>query len=236
MKKNYLFSFIKKTGNAKLGADMSSTYSSSNTCPNACPFKNNGCYCSEGYYTRLHWQKVDTGERGVNFNDLINKIKSLKPGSKLRLNIGGDLVGHNNNIYKSYLDKYIEACKPLKAWTYTHYPISKGNNLQLIKQANKKGLSINVSCETEYQAIQSVDNGLLTALVVKSTEDRKSYKLKDIHGNTKATVLICPQQTNKDNITCSNCMLCHDRPKNIVIGFKAHNATQKVNKILENIK
>ena len=31
-------------------------------------------------------------------------------------------------------------------------------------------------------------------------------------------------------------MLCHDRPKNIVIGFKAHNATQKVNKILENIK
>ena len=105
MKKNYLFSFIKKTGNAKLGAEMSSTYSSSNTCPNACPFKNNGCYCSEGYYTRLHWQKVDSGERGIKFDDLINKIKSLKSGSKLRLNIGGDLPGHNNNIYKSYLDK-----------------------------------------------------------------------------------------------------------------------------------
>ena len=74
MKKNYLFSFIKKTGNAKLGAEMSSTYSSSNTCPNACPFKNNGCYCSEGYYTRLHWQKVDSGERGIKFDDLINKI------------------------------------------------------------------------------------------------------------------------------------------------------------------
>ena len=235
MKKNYAFSFTEKTTNKKLGDNISITYSSSNTCPNACPFKNNGCYCSEGYYTRLHWQKVDNGQRGIKCDNLINKIKSLKPGSKLRLNIGGDLVGHNNNIYKSYLNKYVEACKPLKAWTYTHYPISKGNNLQLIKQAYKKGLTINVSCETEHQAIQSLDNGLLTALVVKSTEDRKSYKLKDIHGNTKATVLICPQQI-KDDVTCSNCMLCYDRPKNIVIGFKAHNATQKVNKILENIK
>ena len=203
MKKNYLFSFIKKTGNAKLGEGISSTYSSSNTCPNACPFKNNGCYCSEGYYTRLHWQKVDTGKRGIKFNDLINKIKSLKPCSKLRLNIGGDLVGHNNNIYKSYLDKYIEACKPLKAWTYTHYPITKGNNGNLLKIANKNGLTVNLSCEREYQAIQSVENGLPTVLVVKSTETRKSYKLKDIHGNVKATVLICPQQI-KDNVKAAN--------------------------------
>ena len=234
MKKNYLFSFIKKTGNAKLGADMSSTYSSSNTCPNACPFKSNGCYASEGFYTRLHWQKVDNGERGIKFNDLINKIKSLKPGSMLRLNVAGDLVGHNDKIYKSYLDKYIDACKPLKSYTYTHYPISKGNNLQLIKQANKKGLTINVSCETEYQAIQSLSNNLPTVLVVKSTEDRNSYPLKDIHGNIKGRVLICPQQIK--GVNCVDCGLCLDRPKNIVIGFKAHNATQKVNKILENIK
>ena len=234
MKKNYLFSFIKKTGNSKLGEGMSSTYSSSNTCPNSCPFKSNGCYASEGYYTRLHWKKVDNGERGIKFNDLINKIKSLKPGSMLRLNVAGDLVGHNNKIYKSYLDKYIEACKPLKAYTYTHYPISKGNNLQLIKQANKKGLVINVSTETEYQAIQSLSNNLPTVLVVKSTEDRNSYPLKDIHGHTKGRVLICPQQTK--GVNCVDCGLCLDRPKNIVIGFKAHNATQKVNKILENIK
>ena len=40
-----------------------------------------------GYYTRLHWQKVDNGQRGIKFDDLINKIKSLKPGSKLRLNM-----------------------------------------------------------------------------------------------------------------------------------------------------
>ena len=106
---------------------------------------------------------------------------------------------------------------------------------KLLKIANKNGLTVNVSCETEYQAIQSVDNGLPTALVVKSTEERKSYKLKDIHGNVKATVLICPQQI-KDDVSCSNCMLCYERPKNIVIGFKAHNATKKVNKILENIK
>ena len=102
-----MFSFTEKTTNKKLGDNISITYSSSNTCPNACPFKNNGCYCSEGYYTRLHWKKVDNGQRGFKFDDLINKIKSLKPGSKLRLNIGGDLVGHNNNIYKSYLDKYV---------------------------------------------------------------------------------------------------------------------------------
>jgi len=234
MKKNYLFSFTKKTQNAKLGRGMSATYSSSNTCPKACPFLKNGCYASEGFYTRLHWQKIDSGERGISFNELIKKIKALKENSTLRLNVAGDLPGNNNKISSTYLKKYIDATRHLKAYTYTHYPLSKGYNCQLLKLANNNGLTINVSCETENQALQSVDNNLPTVLVVKSTETRKIYKLKDIHGNVKATVLICPQQTK--GVSCSDCMLCYERPKNIVIGFKAHNATKKVNEILEKIK
>ena len=236
MKKNYLFSFIKKTGNAKLGADMSSTYSTSNTCPSNCPFIKNGCYASEGYYTSLYWRKLDNAIVGIKFNELIKKIKSLKDNSKLRLNVAGDLPGSNNKISPSYLNKYVDACKRLKAWTYTHYPISKANNLKLLKDANKNGLTVNISTETEHQAMQSVENKLPTVIVVKSTETRKSYNLKDIHGNTKATVVICPQQISNKSITCSECMLCYSRPYNIVIGFLAHNAFKKVNQILEKLK
>ena len=234
MKKTYMFSFTKKTANAKLGRGMSATYSSSNTCPKACPFLKNGCYASEGFYTRLHWQKIDSGERGITFNELIKKIKALKENSTLRLNVAGDLPGNNNKISPTYLNKYIEATRHIKAYTYTHYPIHIHNNLKLLKQANNSNLVINVSTECENDAIKSVENNLPTVLVVKSTETRNSYKLKDAKGNIKGTVIICPQQTK--GVSCSDCMACYNRPKNIVIGFKAHNATKKVNEILEKIK
>ena len=78
--KNLKFQFIEKSGNKKTGY-MPVTYNSAATCPNSCIFKNNGCYASAGFHTRLNWDKVTAGKRGGSFKELLNKdseVESLK--------------------------------------------------------------------------------------------------------------------------------------------------------------
>lgn len=65
-----------KSGNKKTGK-IAVTTSSSSTCPKSCPFKGNGCY-AEGGPLRIHWDKVNSGERGITFSELIKSIKSIQ--------------------------------------------------------------------------------------------------------------------------------------------------------------
>jgi len=56
---------VRKSSNAKTGP-IPTTTSPRSTCPTECPLSGKGgCYAEAGYYTRMNWDKVDSGERGV---------------------------------------------------------------------------------------------------------------------------------------------------------------------------
>ena len=223
------FHFVKKSGNKKTGF-MPVTYNSRLSCPDSCIFKNNGCY-AENYHTRLNWDKVTSGERGGTFKELLNNIKALKPGTIWRACVAGDIPSNNKGeISRTYIKGITEANKGLKGYTYTHNRLDIGENISLLKTANKKGFTVNISTETEAAADNAVLNSLPAVIVVKSTEKRLSWFTKN-----KNKILVCPAQTNGAN--CIDCQLCQHRPKNLIIAFLAHgNMLKLIDKILDNLK
>jgi hypothetical protein len=115
----------------------------------------------------------------------------------------------------------IAAVKHLKAYTYTHHSLTLGENLSLIKQANRQGFTINVSTENETAADDAIAAGLPAVMVVSSGESRTSW-----HTPAGNVVLVCPAQ-RENTKTCSSCMLCHKRGKRIIIGFLAHGSAKR---------
>ena len=223
------FHFVKKSGNKKTGF-MPVTYNSRLSCPNSCIFKNNGCY-ADNYHTRLNWDKVTSGERGGTFKELLNNIKALKPGTIWRACVAGDIPSNNKGeISRTYIKGITEANQALKGYTYTHNRLDIGENISLLKTANKQGFTVNISTESEDAADNAVLNSLPAVIVVKSTETRRSWFTKN-----KNKILVCPAQTN--GINCIDCQLCQNRPKNLIIAFLAHgNMSKLIDKILDNLK
>ena len=227
------FHFVKKSGNKKTGY-MPVTYNSRLSCPNSCIFKKEnggGCYAETGYYTRLNWDKVTSGERGGSFKELLQNIKSLKPGTIWRACVAGDIPSNNKGeISRTYIKGITEANKGLKGYTYTHNRLDIGENISLLKTANKQGFTVNISTESEAAADNAVLNSLPAVIVVKSTETRHSWFTKN-----KNKILVCPAQTS--GVNCIDCQLCQHRAKNLIIAFKAHgNQAKKIDKILDNLK
>jgi hypothetical protein len=87
------FQFIKKSSNSKVGA-IPVTNSPRATCPSNCPLSGDGGCYAEGFHTRLNWDKLDRGERGLEWSDFIDKIKALPKGQLWRHNVSGDLPSY----------------------------------------------------------------------------------------------------------------------------------------------
>ena len=223
------FHFVKKSGNKKTGF-MPVTYNSRLSCPDSCMFKNNGCY-ADNFHTRLNWDKVTSGERGGTFKELLNNIKALKPGTIWRACVAGDIPSNNKGeISRTYIKGITVANQGKKGYTYTHNRLDIGENISLLKTANKQGFTVNISIESEAAADNAVLNNLPAVIVVKSTEKRRSWYTKN-----KNKILVCPAQTS--GVNCIDCQLCQSRPKNLIIAFKAHgNQAKKIDKILDNLK
>ena len=223
------FHFVPKSGNKKTGF-MPVTYNSRLTCPDSCIFKNNGCY-ADNYHTRLNWDKVTSGQRGGSFKELLNNIKALKPGTIWRACIAGDIPSNKKGeISRTYIKGITEANQGLKGYTYTHNGLDVGENISLLKTANKQGFTVNISTETEAAADNAVLNNLPAVIVVKSTEKRHRWFTKN-----KYKILVCPAQTS--GVNCIDCQLCQHRPKNLIIAFLAHgNMSKLIDKILDNLK
>ena len=225
------FHFVPKSGNKKTGF-MPVTYNSRLSCPDSCIFKNNGCY-ADNYHTRLNWDKVTSGERGGTFKELLNNIKALKPGTIWRACIAGDIPSNNKGVIsRTYIKGITEANQGLKGYTYTHNRLDIGENISLLKTANKQGFTVNISTDTEAAADNAVLNNLPAVIVVKSTEKRRSWLTKN-----KNKILVCPAQDETKNVNCIDCGLCQNRPKNLIIAFLAHgNMSKLIDKILDNLK
>lgn len=218
---NYALTLI--SNNSKTGA-IPVTVSNRKTCPSSCPLLKNGCY-AEGYYTQLHWDKVTSGERGTNWNDFINSIKSLPKKVLWRHNVSGDLVGSNDVIDAQALAQLVQANKNKSGFTYTHYPMTNNNNIQAVKMANNGGFTVNLSANNLKQADDYKALNIAPVVVVVAEDcDKVSYTEK---GNK---IVVCPAQTS-DKVTCSSCGLCQNSKRDYIIGFRVHGTYTKKAKV-----
>lgn len=207
------------SSNPKTGKMAVSTTARSSCAPD-CPMAA-ACYAEAGYYTRTHWNKVSSGERGLSFADFIAALEKLKPAKSFRHNVAGDLWHSFGDIDQPKLWRLADVVSRLRAaWTYTHHKMS-ARNLLAVRGAIVKGFTVNISCEDTTVAADYVKRGLPAVVVVP--EDYKGTTVVD-----GVRIVQCPATRDGSAVQCVNCggangkPLCAIADRGFVIAFPAH--------------
>ena len=211
------FALTLESGNRKTGKMPVST-SHKGTCPDSCPFKVKGCY-AKGGYVNIHWSAVTREERGSDWKTFCQEVASLPEGTIFRHNQAGDLVGRKDRINLTALRQLMKACSKLKAYTYTHYPLSK-HNIAAIRLANTK-LTVNVSTNEVDEVDYAISLGLPTVTVLPF-----GYTKRITHTTQGNVILTCPASLGK-KVSCKDCTLCQKSERPYAIGFIAHGPGKK---------
>lgn len=221
------YQLVKKSSNEKTGP-IPVSVSAAPTCPDACPFKSNGCYAEAGYYTRLNWAKVTDGARGLLWDAFIDAVRQIASGQIWRHNVAGDLPGINNNIDAGKLAELTQANSGKRGFTYTHKPMNTPTNRDAVKLANENGFTVNLSANNLKHADELKELNIAPVVVVV---DENAPRLMHTPAGNK--VVICPAQ-QRDDVTCKSCGLCAIASRKAIIGFRAHGTSKaKINQIVK---
>ena len=208
-----------KSANKKTGPIPVST-TSEESCPDSCPFRNNGCY-AKGFPLKGRWQEITEKKRGVKYSKFIHQIHALPENQLWRHNQAGDLVGNRVNIDIGALNALVGANKGKRGFTYTHYDVIKNKkNRNAVARANANGFTVNLSANNLEHADQLKETNCGPVVVVMP-KDFKS-KTKTPKGNT---VIQCPATYN--DTTCLDCQLCQKQTNRAIVGFPAHGSSYK---------
>jgi hypothetical protein len=212
-------SLTKISHNVKTGPIPVSTVSEK-TCPPSCPFKKNGCYAESGPLA-IHWRKVTEGSRGVEWGEFCNQIKSLPRNQLWRHSQSGDLPGHGEQVNQLELAQLVAANKGRKGFTYTH-KYNDSSNHAVIKDANDKGFTINLSANNLAQAdkLAALNIGPVVAVVSSDISTKTAYTPEGRKG------IVCPA-TYKENVNCASCRLCQVTNRKVIVLFPAHGTSKK---------
>ena len=212
--------FVRKSSNAKTGP-IPTTTSPRASCPVECPLAGDGgCYAEAGYYTRMNWDKVDSGERGDDWDTFLGKVRKLPEGQLWRHNVAGDLPQTTEGTIDSRrLWDVVAANTGRKGFTYTHYEPT-GDNLEAIEGANRAGFTVNISANSvaEAREIRKRTTSPVCTIVPTQPEE-KWLRMGD--------VVQCPAEYRED-ISCATCQLCQKRDRKDIVGFTVH-GTRKAN-------
>lgn len=206
------------SANRKTGP-IPTSVTNKDTCPPACPLKNNGCYPEYGP-SALHWAKVDSGERALPWEMFVDAVDTIHPVQLWRHNVAGDLPGSHNLIDREALDLLVSANFGKRGFTYTHYPPSIPDNASAIVDANLRGFVVNLSANSVDEADALADLGIGPVVCIMpagATQNVKTPKGR--------TVVVCPA-TQRPEVTCATCQLCY-RQRDTVVGFPAHGVGQR---------
>ena len=216
----------KKSSNKKTGP-IPVTTSERSSCPSDCPFKGESCY-AEGYHLRMHWDKVSSGERGTDWQGLCDFVEGLPTQQLWRHNQAGDLPHSLGMINPNYMSQLVSSNSGKRGYTYTHHKLSP-LNVEVLKDANKRGFTVNASCETLEQVDNAIELGLPAVVVVAN--DKAAPKV-----TPKGTpIMVCPAQT-QDDMSCAQCKLCSVANRKCAVAFLTHgNKAKKANKALSNL-
>ena len=216
MSLNSTYFHLSRVSSNKKTGPIAVTTTAKSSCPASCGMRD-VCYAASGPLA-LHWAKVSNGSRSNGWRDHLADLESLPFGSPLRLNQAGDLVASvSGRLSRAFIDGLLSVVKSrkLQAWTYTHHDHTVGDNGKLLRRANREGLRINVSTETEESADRAIASGLPAVLAVSSEETRTVWRTP-----ARNLVKVCPAQLRDTD--CSRCMLCHKRGSKVIIAFLAH--------------
>lgn len=206
-----------KSSNGKTGPIPVST-SSSDTCPRSCgQFET--CYAKSGPLA-IHWSATSKGSRGTDWTTFCQSIAALPDGQLWRHNQAGDLPGTDGKIDGIKLKALVDANRGRKGFTYTHKPMTAAN-ARLVKYANGKGFTVNLSADTltQVDTLKALNVG--PVVVVLPWDQTNNVKTAAGH-----IVVVCPA-TQRDNVTCASCQLCAWSERKVMIGFPAHGSKKK---------
>jgi hypothetical protein len=215
-----MYHFTRKSQNAKTGP-IPTTVTSATTCPDTCPLKAKGCYAKGGPLA-IHWRAVTEGKRGGSLADLCASIAALPDGTLWRHNVAGDLPGEGDTIHKAAMLALIEANAGKRGFTYTHKP-PHATNADLIRFANQKGFTVNLSANTLAHADRLMALNIGPVVVVQDAIEGTRADTVTPDGHKVAT---CPA-TYRDDVTCATCGLCAARDRKVIVGFPAHGASKR---------
>jgi hypothetical protein len=197
------------------------TTSSRDTCPDACPFKGNGCY-AEGGPLAMHWRAVSEGKRGTTWRSLLATISALPAGQLWRHNQAGDLPGVGDRIDTRALRQLATANTGRMGFTYTHKPLTPRNRAA-IAAANEAGFTVNVSANSPGHADTLADGLPLVTVLPADIDGAATPVLKTPAGRV---ISVCPA-TYRDDVSCATCGLCARGQRKSIVGFPAHGASHK---------
>jgi len=203
--------------NAKTGPIPVST-STATTCPDACPFKRNGCY-ADGGPLAIVWRNVTQGN-GLSWQEFIGKVRNLPKGSLWRHNQAGDLAGNADCIDADMLRQLVAANRGKRGFTYTHKPMTP-DNAESVAYANASGFTINLSANNPAHADTLSDMGIGPVVTVLPHD-----QLTATQTPSGRKIAICPAVLS-DSVTCASCGLCANANRKAIIGFPAHGAAKR---------
>jgi hypothetical protein len=211
-----LVSLVLKSENRKTGP-IPVSISESSTCPPACPLRGNGCYAELGN-TAIHWRRVP--ERGLEWPAFLAAVAALPDGQLWRHNEAGDLPGEGNYLDREMLAELVAANTGRRGFTYTHKPLRTGRDQIAIREANDRGLTINLSANNLSHADELAALGVGPVVVTLPTE--ATGRIRTAGGRK---VVVCPAVTH--GVTCAECQLCADPGRKTIIGFPAHGTRKR---------
>ena len=215
------YQFTLKSRNVKTGP-IPTTMTSADTCPDACPLKAKGCYAGHGHVA-IHWRKLSNPANGITLQALCDSVAALPEGTLWRHDVAGDLPGQGDAIDKADMLALISANEGKRGFTYTHKPPHIGANGDLIRYANQKGFTVNLSANTLAHADKLAALDIGPVVVVQDAPEGTRADTVTPEGRKVAT---CPA-TYRDDVTCKTCGLCAARDRKVIVGFPAHGAAKR---------
>ena len=212
---NYFVHLTPKSRNTKTGPIPVST-TGAETCPTVCPLRGGGCYANGGPLA-IHWAKVSAGERKMPWRAFCDAVAAFPAGTLWRHNQAGDLPGDGIAISSPKLQALIDANQGKRGFTYTHCPPTS-DNLELIRDANRRGFTVNLSADT-FAELDRLPPDVPAVVLLPLDAPMRAGAAQTPGGRR---VIQCPAERSPA-VTCRDCALCYraDR-RTVAVGFTVH--------------
>jgi hypothetical protein len=165
---------------------------------------------------------VTEGKAGDPWSAFTARIAALPEGQAWRHNQAGDLPGAGDRIDTRKLAALVDANRGRRGWSYTHKPPS-ARNAEAISHANANGFTINLSADTLTEADQLAALNIGPVVVVLDAPEGAKADTVTPEGRR---VVTCPA-TYRDDLRCSDCLLCARANRETIVGFPAHGTYRK---------